>query len=67
MQSISTISKTNDLEAIRQIVDAGHGEIVLTQTGALVPNGLLNNEKVSRLTGAGFKIAQISGSYTTIN
>jgi hypothetical protein len=67
MQSINLISRRNDLEAIRQIVNAGNGEILAAQTGNLVPNELLNGANLSRLINAGFKVSHIGTNYTTIN
>jgi hypothetical protein len=67
MQSINLISRKNDIEAIRQIVDLGHGEILASQSGNLVPNESLNGNKLSRLINAGFKVSHIGTNYTTIN
>jgi hypothetical protein len=67
MQSINLISRKNDIEAIRQIVDLGHGEILASQSGNLVPNHSLNGNKLSRLINAGFKVSHIGTNYTTIN
>lgn len=67
MQSLNVIIRKNDVESIRQLVNAGHGEIIPAQTGILVPNELLNGSKIERLIKAGFKIAEIGTTYTVIN
>jgi len=67
MQSINLISRSNDIEAIRQIINAAHGQILAAQTGNLVPNELLNGNNTKRLINAGFKISNIGTNYTTIN
>lgn len=62
----ANLSIINDVEAVRQLLNAGHGDIVPTHSGLLVPNHLLDGFKLSKLKNAGFKCVSISTDHITV-